>query len=187
MAFNWSSFTIYYIYLTKLDSLSFLLVRFILFHYSIIHMTTDQNVSNVQTLFWQFELGRTLMFVFIMKLFCFTHSLIHLSLKVDHNNRVFRNSNGKMELDFPDVFDINCCVLSASWGPINIFNGKDPLWKQAKEQKAKQKLEWLKLHCTNLSRKCRHRCCILPWQSYSNYFWGLLSFYFLPMHILGLL
>jgi len=110
MALNWSSFTIYYIYLTKLDSLSFVLIRFILLHYSIIHMTTDQNVSNVQTLFWQFELGRTLMFVFVMKLFCFTHSLIHLSLKVDHNNRVFRYSNGKMELDIPDVFDINCCV-----------------------------------------------------------------------------
>ena len=66
---------------------------------------------------WQFELGRTLMFVF-MKLFCFTHSLIHLSLKVDHNNRVFRFGFGKMEWTVKQKEQIyknqNICWLSLS-------------------------------------------------------------------------
>jgi len=71
----------------------------------------------------------------------FTHSFIYLSLNVDHNNRVFRYSNGEMELDIPDVFDIKCCVFISVMRSHKYLNGKDPLWEQAKEQKAKQKLE----------------------------------------------
>jgi len=70
----------------------------------------------------------------------FTHSFIYLSLNVDHNNRVFRYSNGEMELDIPDVFDINCCVLSASWGPINILTEKTHRENRQKSKKQSRNL-----------------------------------------------